>query len=205
MPPKVSKPRAGSIPAHAGEPSPLFPPGGLVAVYPRPRGGTPTCGSSCYSQMGLSPPTRGNPLFGRRDATLLRSIPAHAGEPDCRRRRQPAGAVYPRPRGGTGNAARRRQGGGGLSPPTRGNHRHPRLQGQERRSIPAHAGEPFPLRECLFALSVYPRPRGGTGIAFSRSQGIAGLSPPTRGNPYAPNLMSVYGGSIPAHAGEPGA
>ena len=89
--------RRGSIPAHAGEPRAIRAGCCLHAVYPRPRGGTVLCPTVQAECDGLSPPTRGNrvrperrqgsipahanlpgaPLF----EPLVRSIPAHAGEP----------------------------------------------------------------------------------------------------------------------------
>ena len=114
--PRVDAPVNGSIPAHAGEPSnkALGPP--LVKrVYPRTRGGTtPTeSWSTAHAGERLAPsPHR-----------LIRSIPAHAGEPELHwRGRTDSNRVYPRTRGGTtiGSVT-------GL---------------QSTGSIPAHAGEP---------------------------------------------------------------
>ena len=51
---------AGSIPAHAGEPSTGGRTGWKTRVYPRPRGGTLPGTIDSISMMGLSPPTRGN-------------------------------------------------------------------------------------------------------------------------------------------------
>ena len=71
----------GSIPAHAGEPEGARVRNEPHKVYPRPRGGaSPWCGPRC-SPTGLSPPTRGSRLKGTPFPLLLRSIPAHAGEP----------------------------------------------------------------------------------------------------------------------------
>ena len=71
-------------------------------------------------------------------------------------------------------------------------------------SIPAHAGEPYTAWSAPYMLRVYPRPRGGTGLANHTAVDGVGLSPPTRGNP-RPQLGRRLGQrSIPAHAGEPG-
>ena len=111
----------GSIPAHAGEPA-----GGILntiqaRVYPRPRGGTRIRSTPAYWRTGLSPPTRGNPIFALGCVSRRRSIPAHAGEPSKRAQPKRAAQVYPRPRGGTGCPCRPTARGRGLSPPTRGN------------------------------------------------------------------------------------
>ena len=51
--------------------------------------------------------------------------------------------VYPRPRGGTGSPKPYLVDKVGLSPPTRGNLRDVGVALGRRRSIPAHAGEPW--------------------------------------------------------------
>ena len=48
---------------------------------------------------------------------------------------------------------------------------------------------------------VYPRPRGVTLLNPHGKHAYGGLSPPTRGNQYAPRFRIVAGRSIPAHAG----
>ena len=92
---------AGSIPAHAGEPTVGFPPAWTTGVYPRPRGGTGGEFGPARTGYGLSPPTRGNPEGDSQAGRGRGSIPAHAGEPARDEPGDAAGAVYPRPRGGT--------------------------------------------------------------------------------------------------------
>ena len=152
----------GSIPAHAGEPVPLLRLALLARVYPRPRGGTP--GDACIDPVsdGLSPPTRGNRERRRREITLPRSIPAHAGEPAIGTLTTARKPVYPRPRGGTQSASVRALVDRGLSPPTRGNRERPKREIALPRSIPAHAGEPSRAAAVSVPIAVYPRPRGGT-------------------------------------------
>ena len=53
---------ARSIPAHAGEPVGHTPGACIGGVYPRPRGGTAIRTYLLKPSMGLSPPTRGNPV-----------------------------------------------------------------------------------------------------------------------------------------------
>ena len=110
-----------SIPAHAGEPATGAAARRRREVYPRPRGGTLHYPLYSHSQLGLSPPTRGNQLATARKRTALRSIPAHAGEPRSGRPPARRCRVYPRPRGGTSGKSDVGDRGRGLSPPTRGN------------------------------------------------------------------------------------
>ena len=173
------------------------------AVYPRPRGGTEAAKKMTPQGAGLSPPTRGNPSLMRLAPSPAGSIPAHAGEPGSSRRDTRAGAVYPRPRGGT-NMPRYLCGiTAGLSPPTRGNPAALELRPRPQRSIPAHAGEPAQAGRAPCRKRVYPRPRGGTEVAYAREIRREGLSPPTRGNHCVLSSLYEYVGSIPAHAGEP--
>ena len=174
---------------------------------------------------GLSPPTRGNPPRQRQRPTAPRSIPAHAGEPVHWQVCPVVVVVYPRPRGGTRRLGISRIGTAGLSPPTRGNPIraaqakspavvYPRPRGgtaerrtallQTPRSIPAHAGEPCPSALSRPRRGVYPRPRGGTRHHQVDFPSALGLSPPTRGNHRQGVAADDAGGSIPAHAGEPG-
>ena len=115
---------SGSIPAHAGEPNVDGLAAARIWVYPRPRGGTPCLPRACAVHAGLSPPTRGNRLIGESVEEGLRSIPAHAGEPFTKYPPSAGRAVYPRPRGGTGEENCDMWNDLGLSPPTRGNRKH---------------------------------------------------------------------------------
>ena len=110
-----------SIPAHAGEPKTLRQAREILEVYPRPRGGTVGVRLGEDGLQGLSPPTRGNRLAAVVVRVVGRSIPAHAGEPATKGARRTLHSVYPRPRGGTENAALTQPDAAGLSPPTRGN------------------------------------------------------------------------------------
>ena len=193
----------GSIPAHAGEPQHPRRRKRFLAVYPRPRGGTLPPSQANRQRPGLSPPTRGNRGRFRRKRLDARSIPAHAGEPTVRARKDGSGEVYPRPRGGTPRCKNEAGEVGGLSPPTRGNLQL-QLHGLSYSgSIPAHAGEPSASSSVCRDAGVYPRPRGGTGRAPKRAKPKVGLSPPTRGNPLLAAVVAAEMRSIPAHAGEP--
>ena len=195
--------RAGSIPAHAGEPKIAVISASPCAVYPRPRGGTCPVAKLALPGGGLSPPTRGNLSPVHVYFSGARSIPAHAGEPDRHSESHGFGEVYPRPRGGTGLWVWLIYRIYGLSPPTRGNLQMPSVFFDCPRSIPAHAGEPPAIAAAQTRFKVYPRPRGGTFSFAPPASTGEGLSPPTRGNqPYVAIRRSIRR-SIPAHAGEP--
>ncbi len=98
-----------SIPAHAGEPCAPTRGGRSARVYPRPRGGTPLPYIERVASSGLSPPTRGNHKVAGVRGRLVRSIPAHAGEPASAPDRITTSSVYPRPRGGTYRRERSRR------------------------------------------------------------------------------------------------
>ena len=70
-------------------------------VYPRTRGGTRESSVTPRGASGLSPHTRGNREHENIDRPMLRSIPAHAGEPISTAVRPRKTRVYPRTRGGT--------------------------------------------------------------------------------------------------------
>ena len=110
-----------SIPACAGEPRRLRPPGNYRRVYPRVCGGTSSRGKGRGCVCGLSPRVRGNQAYECDDRPPARSIPACAGEPSPRRRPRSAPVVYPRVCGGTHPGGGCRRAASGLSPRVRGN------------------------------------------------------------------------------------
>ena len=181
--------RAGSIPAHAGEPRWTDCRGTAPRVYPRPRGGARVARIRRWRpNTGLSPPTRGSP------AKFPLAETASSG-------------VYPRPRGGAHELPVRRTGPGGSIPAHAGEPRGKRITSSAivSRSIPAHAGEPTAVPSLRSnALPVYPRPRGGAVSDLATRTILRGLSPPTRGSRQYDRHQDTVMGSIPAHAGEPG-
>ena len=90
----------GSIPAHAGEPHRRVLPPGRQAVYPRACGGAPRWTNRTPAYRGLSPRMRGSRVSLGLGAVVIRSIPAHAGEPLARVGTSRLRQVYPRACGG---------------------------------------------------------------------------------------------------------
>ena len=176
-------PRSRGGTGHIGDPRP-------AAVYPRSRGGN-------RDDAGRgSIPSRGGP--GSARSRMEGSIPARAGEPSPWFTEPSTSVwVYPRSRGGTGDAV------GlmstvlrGVYPRSRGGTMiHARLARKDERgsiparagvyplrSIPARAGEPEPRHATPRRSNrVYPRSRGGTSY-FSCNSDEPGLSPLARGN-----------------------
>ncbi len=194
---------AGSIPAHAGEPSSVGGAGGARWVHPRPRGGAARREDAVVSDPGPSPPTRGSPDALRAVLRAIGSIPAHAGEPHPRVPYQTRARVHPRPRGGAANDMRNAVVRQGPSPPTRGSRVGLDAHGRGRGSIPAHAGEPSTPTKPSSPSRVHPRPRGGAVRGAHGERQHAGPSPPTRGSHRARDRARGHRRSIPAHAGEP--
>ena len=195
--------KRGSIPAHAGEPQ--LPVGRLTTwwVYPRARGGAPFRGPRGPDTRGLSPRTRGSPSEETISVFMLRSIPAHAGEPDPTITRFLPCKVYPRARGGAACPGLNGGNHDGLSPRTRGSPGSIRKTDRHEGSIPAHAGEPVTTSRRAWMRTVYPRARGGARIRSGEDRAGPGLSPRTRGSRVRLHRRPRRGGSIPAHAGEP--
>ena len=179
----AASPLQGSIPAHAGEPHTTPTPWLYQQVNPRARGGAARVFFWPLSYWGRSPRTRGSPPTSFQSRPSPGSIPAHAGEPYAQYPCIRPSRVDPRARGGALLPGTLLPTHTGRSPRTRGSRRRVGNTLAQRRSIPAHAGEPCTRKAGTRGARVDPRARGG---AWAKSGG----------NP-------MYPGSIPAHAGEP--
>ena len=91
--------------------------------------------------------------------------------------------VYPRVCGGTVWLLASSERAYGLSPRVRGNLLLIRNRALHGGSIPACAGEPVSPTVPVFAVGVYPRVCGGTGLPKGDPHQHEGLSPRVRGNP----------------------
>ena len=131
-----------------------------------------------------------------------RSIRAPAGERPTLHQKPASCGVYPRARRGTVRPPYRATVAAGLSPRPQGNAGLRDIIGDQRRSIPVHAGERVPGGTFECATKVCPRARRGTrdcGILLEINEG---LSPRLRGNVSPGGHLSVLRRSVPAPAGE---
>ena len=175
----------------------------MSRVYPRVCGGAPSAPPASSAVGGLSPRVRGSPLGAGESQTVLRSIPACAGEPPNWMCAASISGVYPRVCGGAWSAPGETILDPGLSPRVRGSRLRVRQHGIKRRSIPACAGEPKSLDLSPREIAVYPRVCGGAPPAVDSPVGYSGLSPRVRGS-HTRSRNVVRGlRSIPACAGEP--
>ena len=93
--------RAGSIPAHAGQPHITNHQGQTRRVYPRACGATARPVPIAAPKRGLSPRMRGNRCKAVKAACQWGSIPAHAGQPSLSAELGLFCWVYPRACGAT--------------------------------------------------------------------------------------------------------
>ena len=156
------RPREGSIPACAGEPTTPSRHTSTHRVYPRVCGGTNPATPGHVARWGLSPRVRGNLNVIDEGMNDDGSIPACAGEPQGRYDFNIPAGVYPRVCGGTCQQGLPYWEGHGLSPRVRGNPPNAVIHKTHFRSIPACAGEPYRFRRYRKSNTVYPRVCGGT-------------------------------------------
>ena len=111
--------------------------------------------------------------------------------------------VYPRTRGATCGNLFCELAFDGLSPHARGNPEFNSFAAGVVGSIPARAGQPYPLRRGRNREEVYPRTRGATSTSWRLKEGGLGLSPHARGNLAQVARNTRRERSIPARAGQP--
>ncbi len=173
----------------------------MATVHPRARGEHPFSSPTVTDFFGSSPRTRGTlpvePIIGARE----RFIPAHAGNTWGWVRRRPARPVHPRARGEHASDEWYTPSYIGSSPRTRGTPMAAEFYGEQKRFIPAHAGNtsnsPLPAR----AFPVHPRARGEHCAALGMQPAFDGSSPRTRGTLTASGNLIQLRRFIPAHAG----
>ncbi len=169
------------IPACAGNtqtiPRPLPP----TAVHPRVRGEHHWSMIARDTGTGSSPRARGTHIPAILLQTVMRFIPACAGNTSGTNRRRTTTAVHPRVRGehcdGTPGVALV----WGSSPRARGTPIRDRRRLHERRFIPACAGNTPRRRRSMSAGAVHPRVRGEHELVAIAIADTDGSSPRARG------------------------
>ena len=160
--------RCRSIPASAGETSPVRLDRDLAGVHPRECGGNADVTNFTTTPLGPSPRVRGKRGASGRRRSPSGSIPASAGETRNRRNNLPPTRVHPRECGGNLFTARCDSGQTGPSPRVRGKRGHVALPRIRHGSIPASAGETLAVAFCC-ASDVGPSPRVRGKQKFYRS------------------------------------
>ena len=153
------------------------------------------------SDSGSSPHTRGTLPNGLLRYLLPRFIPAYAGNtasvpPGCS-----CSAVHPRIRGEHDSDPDRQPARGGSSPHTRGTPLGRCKDSQQKRFIPAYAGNTARRHACAVNRAVHPRIRGEHGHFVESAHFEAGSSPHTRGTPDPSRRTLPEVRFIPAYAG----
>ncbi len=189
------------IPAHAGNRKATKSVEPSKTVHPRARGEQRMKAAGVNKSYGSSPRTRGTGFVPAQLVGPHRFIPAHAGNRSRPMRASRAWPVHPRARGEQPAGSLVGRHFNGSSPRTRGTEPGDLLGADDRRFIPAHAGNSHRQRHFRFPASVHPRARGEQANKGRPQQIPGGSSPRTRGT------ASLAGGDlasrrfIPAHAG----
>ncbi len=174
---------------------------GAIAVYPRWRGEHSGRAGLVSGDVGLSPLARGTPQILLLNWRLPRFIPAGAGNTPvfcCSMCRCP---VYPRWRGEHVYIFNILIIQDGLSPLARGTLRAAREAHQDKRFIPAGAGNTASKSILRCLRTVYPRWRGEHWLDLSSVIKSPGLSPLARGTQQWRALPALQIRFIPAGAG----
>ena len=149
--------------------------------HPRIRGEHSCFGPAAKPSVGSSPHTRGALSGGMGAVGSLRIIPAYAGSTP------PSGAP----------CARRLD-----HPRIRGEHDHAGVQREKRGwIIPAYAGSTNRVSGRGYVCADHPRIRGEHPNVHSKTLGLSGSSPHTRGALGAARAAAGVSGIIPAYAG----
>ena len=192
----------GLIPAHAGKTGKPGRSRRAGPAHPRSRGENGKLDATKHTLVGSSPLTRGKPVgeTGRRRGEGL--IPAHAGKtPSTSTPCIPSGA-HPRSRGENSTPYHADTAHVGSSPLTRGKLTGVSAGGLVIGLIPAHAGKTIVASIAMMVCPAHPRSRGENLEARTRTVGVGGSSPLTRGKRRQTRGRFRSRGLIPAHAGK---
>ncbi len=148
------------IPAHAGNTHLLFLLESDTSVHPRACGEHSLRLTLRVSGDGSSPRMRGTPLLMARAKSILRFIPAHAGNTRCGINHEHRNPVHPRACGEHVALTVSLSLTVGSSPRMRGTLKRKSFDGRSKRFIPAHAGNTDRAVEGNALDAVHPRACG---------------------------------------------
>ncbi len=190
-----------SIPAHAGNTHSAVLPALVLPVHPRACGEHKQGKEPSVAPSGPSPRMRGTRASLVRRLVVHRSIPAHAGNTCMTCTVASSSTVHPRACGEHLTILRTTSTVSGPSPRMRGTQRPLQSPLDSIRSIPAHAGNTYPLHINDSSASVHPRACGEHDGVRLRYAATSGPSPRMRGTLAVLAVQMVWARSIPAHAG----
>ena len=173
----------------------------MQAVHPRRRGEHIFAQAFEPAEEGSSPQARGTLPFRSSWLRYLRFIPAGAGNTSGCSRAPVAVSVHPRRRGEHATAANAVLTAIGSSPQARGTHDRGLYVEDDRRFIPAGAGNTDRARVCARYISVHPRRRGEHDRRIDGTHSYIGSSPQARGTRLTNTSSSITNRFIPAGAG----
>ena len=150
---------------------------------------------------GSSPLARGTRPRCRSGHRITRFIPARAGNTTPPQARDGVSPVHPRSRGEHADRVASQYLRGGSSPLARGTHDAVPKGGNDRRFIPARAGNTSAFRRSGAPAPVHPRSRGEHPAGVRRAGGVTGSSPLARGTHGGEGRADGRGRFIPARAG----
>ncbi len=172
-----------------------------TTVYPRWRGEHITLWIPAPQSAGLSPLARGTQPGAMADTSSTRFIPAGAGNTRSRFLQIVSAPVYPRWRGEHNRRLICRESCFGLSPLARGTPTSLKHEKQQKRFIPAGAGNTCSAASFPAIFAVYPRWRGEHLFTHLKIKNHYGLSPLARGTHISPVIRWCFHRFIPAGAG----
>ena len=170
-----------SIPAYAGQTVLYCYVYSLAPVHPRVCGANFAVHCTFRGHYGPSPRMRGKRRQQRRCDRDFRSIPAYAGQTSSRSRWNTATPVHPRVCGANGDWCQTIHPSGGPSPRMRGKLNEIWRIANDKRSIPAYAGQTLWSGMLKGGPTVHPRVCGANPKLNMRRGTSSGPSPRMRG------------------------
>ncbi len=195
-------PRGRIIPAHAGQTESAEARLSWNTDHPRACGANEGGVRSSIALSGSSPRMRGKPSISQRIYSRNRIIPAHAGQTASSTFCEVPSSDHPRACGANLLELILDFIAAGSSPRMRGKHIFRAVAVNQRRIIPAHAGQTIPLLLNCVVHADHPRACGANSRSGNPHRYAAGSSPRMRGKlgnvPEKCFLFRI----IPAHAGQ---